>query len=320
MPLGHAFVTHGVALALALAAAVAIAVGRGLRIPRRHLTAAGVLAGLLVVRPGTVPIGDRGVEVHAIDVGQGDAVAIRTPRGRWILVDAGPRTEHWDAGRSRVVPYLLRHGVRRLEALVLTHADGDHIGGAAAVLDAMPVEAVLDPGRATGKPLYLDLLGSAGTRRVPWLAARAGRRFEMDGVVLEILYPMDRRLDVNESANDVSVVLRLEYGVFSALLLGDAPAAVEEYLVRRHGRGLEAELVKVGHHGSATSTTAALLDAATPRLALIPVGRRNRYGHPHDAVLARLAARSVRVLRTDRDGSIVVRGTDEGGLEVETAR
>ncbi len=320
VPFGHAYVPRGTALALGLAGLTAVAVARGTRFTPRRMAVALLLAAWLVTGQRAAPGRNGSVEVHAIDVGQGDAIAVRSPRGRWILVDAGPRSEDWDAGRARVVPYLLERGVDRLEALVLTHPDGDHVGGAAAVLEALSVGAVLDPGRATGKPLYLELLGTAKTRETRWFAARAGRRLELDGVTVQLLYPEAGSLDASESANDISVVVRLEYGAFSALLMGDAPAAVEQYLVARHGTALEAELVKVGHHGSGTSTTAALLDAATPSVALIPVGRRNRYGHPHPGVLDRLQRRSIRILRTDRNGSVVVRGLLDGTIEVETTR
>ncbi|HKJ92021.1 MAG TPA: hypothetical protein VJ957_02580 [Longimicrobiales bacterium] len=119
--------------------------------------------------------------------------------------------------------------------------------------------------------------------------------------------------------NDVAVVFRFTYGRFSALFLADAPASVEQALAKRYGAGLRAEILKVGHHGSATSTSRALLDAARPQLALISVGRHNRYGHPAPSVLARLARYAVRILRTDRDGSIIVRGFEDGHWESRTS-
>ena len=122
------------------------------------------------------------------------------------------------------------------------------------------------------------------------------------------------------AANDASVVLRVVYGEFSALLTGDAPAAVEDALVRRWGAALESEVLKAGHHGSSTSTTNGLLRATGAELALISAGRGNRYGHPHPGVLARLDSAGVRVLRTDVHGSVVVRGDASGRIEVERER
>src|SRR5690606_31241605 len=131
---------------------------RRFRIARLR-TAIAVTAALVLVAwaPLVLRPHDGRIEIHAVDVGQGDAFAIRTPAGRWLLVDTGPRTARMDAGRDRVVPYLLRHGTRRIDALILTHPDADHIGGAEAILDAFDVDVVVDPGLAAGKDMFIDL-------------------------------------------------------------------------------------------------------------------------------------------------------------------
>jgi competence protein ComEC len=265
--------------------------------------------------PRLVALNDRTLSIHAIDVGQGDAFAIRTPRGRWVLVDAGPRTPRSDAGRDRVVPFLLRHGARRIETLILTHPDADHIGGAAAVLEAFPVATVMDPGLPAGKDMFIDLLSAARREGQRWIAGRAGIAFSIDGVDFTVLYPVDE-LDGGSDANDFSLVFRLEYGSFAALFLGDAPASVEDELVARHGGRLRAAVLKVGHHGSTTSTGEPLLIAARPDVALVSAGRRNRYGHPAPLVLRRLERHNVRVLRTDELGNVTVRATRTGISEV----
>lgn len=277
---------------------------------------AAIAAALVVVAwaPLLQPRDGR-IAIHAIDVGQGDAFAIETPRGQWVLVDAGPRTPRADAGRDRVVPFLLRRGVRRIDALVLTHPDADHIGGAAAVLEAFPVDIVIDPGIPAGKDMFIDLLAAARRADQRWIAGRAGIAFSIDGVDFAVLYPFDE-LDGAGIANDFSVVFRLEYGSFAALFLGDAPTSVEEELVALHGDRIRAAVLKVGHHGSATSTGQALLESARPAIALVSAGRRNRYGHPAPSVLHRLASHQVRVLRTDELGNITVRATAAGSIEV----
>jgi competence protein ComEC len=255
------------------------------------------------------------LEIHVIDVGQGDAIAVRTPAGRWLLVDTGPRSARFDAGRDRVVPYLLGRGARRIEALVLTHPDADHIGGAEAVLEVFDVGVIVDPGFAAGKDMFIDLLATARRAGRRWVAARADIAFAVDDVEVALLYPLPS-LDGARDANDNSVVFRLRFGEFAALFTGDAPMAVEDTLVALHGSALRAAVLKVGHHGSRTSTGELLLDAVTPDLALVSAGRNNRYGHPNAGVLQRLEAHGVRVLRTDRSGSFIVRARRDGATEV----
>jgi competence protein ComEC len=209
--------------------------------------------------------------------------------------------------------------VQRLEALILTHPDADHIGGAAAVLESFDVDAVIDPGLPAGKDMYIDLLAAARSDRMRWIAGRAGIRFELDGVAFEFLYP-ERELDALRDANDNSVVFRLVFGSFTALFLGDAPSSVEEELVARHGTRMRTTVLKVGHHGSATSTSDALLAAARPTLALISVGERNRYGHPAPTVMRRLVLHEVRVLRTDELGHVIVRAQRDGSIDAHARR
>jgi competence protein ComEC len=260
------------------------------------------------------------VEIHAIDVGQGDAFAIRSPRGRWLLVDAGPRSESYDAGRSRVVPFLLRHGVRRIEAIILTHPHADHIGGTEAVLEAMDVGSILDPSVPAGQAMYSEVLAAARRQGVRWFAGRAGREISLDGMVLRVLSPEDSLLDARGDPNDYSVVFHLGYGRFGALFLGDAPRSIENRLVARFGAGIASDVIKVGHHGSRTSTGDSLLHATRARIALVPVGARNRYGHPSPDVIMRLARSGVRVLRTDENGTLIVRGGADGIIDVAVSR
>jgi competence protein ComEC len=309
VPGGHAAVARpqwwlwaaaGVVFLLALDAA-----GR-MRDGVRWAVAAMSAAAAFLLLPLAGTAAEGGVEIDFIDVGQGDAVAIRTPAGRWLLVDAGARDDGWDAGERRVLPFLRARGVRRLEALVLTHPHADHVGGAAAVLRALPVGRVIEPGMPLGSSVYLETLRAAVERGVPWSAARQDRVLRLDGVELLILWPVAEAVEAPEDPNDVSVVIRLRYAGFGALLTGDAPAWVEERLVARYGDALDVEVLKAGHHGSRTASSPGLLDATTPELAVVSAGVRNDYGHPHAEVLRRLQARGIPVARTDRDGTVRV--------------
>jgi competence protein ComEC len=279
---------------------------------RSRVLVAGALAGI-VAWPGLLALQSLGtVELLVVDVGQGDAIALRTPRGRWVLVDAGPAWEG-DPGASPVVRSLRRRGVRRLEALILTHPDLDHVGGAPAVLAAFPVGEILDPGEPAGKSAYVAVLEAASRLGIPWRQARAGDLRSWDGLDLRVLHPGSGPAALAEGdtdSNDASVVLAVAFGSFEALLTGDAPTSVERALLA--GVSRELEVLKVGHHGSLTSTDPALLAHAHPALALVSVGRRNRYGHPAPDVLERLAAAGASVRRTDEEGTLSVLGREDG--------
>ena len=258
------------------------------------------------------------VEIVFLDVGQGDAVALRSPGGRWVLVDTGPRGQSFDAGSRIVLPYLRRRGAARIEALVLTHPDLDHIGGAESIVRSLDVGYVLDPSQATGKDAYVGVLEAASRKGIPWLEARKEVSIQLDGVEVSVLYPNGPTPESygGTDSNAQSVVLLVRYGEFEALLTGDAPVDVEEAILDELPS--ELEVLKVGHHGSNTSTSPLLLTRTSPELAVISVGARNRYGHPHSDVVSRISESGTRVLRTDLNGDIVIRARRSGLHEVRT--
>lgn len=285
---------------------------------RLGILGAGAATAVLCAPVVRGVVGSGTVEVRVLDVGQGDAVAIRSPAGRWILVDTGPEglPGREDPRTLPVVRAMGRAGTRRLEALVLTHAHLDHIGGAGPLLEALDVAAVADPGWPSGSDPYVDLLREAAAEHLPWVSLEAGDRLDLDGVSLRTLYA-GGKLPPDADPNATSVVLLLRFGLFTALLTGDAPASVEEELAGEVG---PLDLLKVGHHGSRTSSSPAFLEETHPGLAVISAGRRNRFGHPHPEVLERLLRRSGAVLRTDRDGTVRVVGRRDGSWEVTTGR
>ncbi len=283
----------------------------------RRLVPVWTFAAALILTPLVVGLGHRGtLELVALDVGQGDALLLRSPRGRWIIVDAGPRTERFDAGGRVVLPYLRRRGVPELELMLLTHPDMDHVGGAPAILRSFSVGRVLDPGLPAGKEVFLDALDAAALAGVPWTTVGVGDSLNLDGVALRVLAPTARGLEAGaEDANAASLVMELRYGSFSALLTGDAPVAVEDEILNHLLSG-DVTLLKIGHHGSSTSTGLRLLQGIRPRIAVISVGRRNRFGHPHPTVLHRLDRAGVRVLRTDELGTVSVKARKDGTYRV----
>ncbi len=186
------------------------------------------------------------------------------------------------------------------------------------ITEAFDPRFIMDPAQATGKDAYVDVLEVATANGIPWIEARRGFVLDFDGARLEVLHPdgLAATPKGKSDANAQSVVLLVRYGAFEALLTGDAPTEVEEELLA--DLPVELELLKVGHHGSNTSTSLDLLSRTSPELAVISVGARNRYGHPHAAVVQRLVEAGVRVLRTDERGHVRVRARRGGFYEVET--
>ncbi len=246
-----------------------------------------------------IPGGSGMMELHVIDVGQGDAVALRTPVGRWVVVDVGPAWDGGDSGDRVVGPYLRRFR-GDVAHLVLTHAHRDHTGGVPGLLKHVTVDSIWDG----GGPGTEGLEGLRSSSRRPWGTLTAGDRLLVDGVTLEVLAPSPAWRDAQDDPNEASVVLRATWRNQHWLLTGDAEVGEEAWLVEHAVLG--ASVLKVGHHGSRTSTSPAFLAAVAPRVALISLGRDNDYGHPADEVLRRFDAAGVHVLRTDDDGSIVL--------------
>lgn len=305
----------------ALAAVVSIAGVTALLVAgwRRHWAAPATVAcaalALLLWVPAPRLAASGEMEVHVLDVGQGDAVALRTPRGRWVLVDAGRTWNSGDAGRATVIPYLKRSG-GPLALFVLTHPHADHVGGAASVVRALRPAEVRDAAFVAGSEPYRAMLREAAYVGARWQRVRPGEEIEVDGVALEFLAPDSAWTVSLSDPNAASSVVRARYGAVSVLLTGDAEADEEGWLLDHTADALRATILKVGHHGSRTSTTLDFLDAVRPRLALVSVGAVNSYGHPSPEVMQRLTASGATVLRTDQLGTLVVR-TDGERLRIE---
>jgi competence protein ComEC len=254
------------------------------------------------------------VELHMIDVGQGDALALRTPAGRWLLFDAGRSWIGGDAGRSTVVPYVRRRG-GSVRAFLLSHPHSDHVGGGASVIDALTPDEYWDAAYVAGSTPYRASLDAATKKRVAWHRVHPGDAFTVDGVRVSFIAPDSSWTASLTDANEASAVALVQYGRIRFLLTGDAEAGEEEWMLK-NTTDLEADVLKVGHHGSSTSSTSAFLDAVKPRVALVSVGVANSYGHPNKDVVRSLVDRGAQVLRTDQVGTVVVR-TDGRSLTVE---
>lgn len=273
--------------------------------------AAGLLplALLLILWPRRAELFPGSLEFTAIDVGQGDSLLVAAPNGRTMLIDAGgptgsdavAETNTFDIGEEVVSPYLWSRGMRRLDLLVLTHAHSDHIGGMAAVLRNFKPRELWVSVDADAAP-YHALLELAQQNGTVVRHLRGGDRQPWGGAVIDVLSPLPDYRPRKAPVNDDSLVLRFRYGAATILAEGDAEHASEAILVSEQPGTVT--LLKVGHHGSNTSTAEALLTALQPKCAVISCGLGNHFGHPRWQVLERLQAAGVHTARTDQMGAV----------------
>ncbi len=264
----------------------------------RWVAVLGLVAAAVWLAARGLPDGK--LHVYFLNVGQGDAILIVAPDGRQILVDGGPSPTALLNELGAVLPFW----DRSLDLVVLTHPDGDHITGLIPLLDRYRVAQVLDVPQSDTAPEAAPWLEQLRVHNVPRSYARRGMRLAVGDVLLTVLHPGPEPLTGTASDdNNNAIVLRLDYGQFSVLLTGDAEREAEEALIAA-GLPLRADVLKIGHHGSNGSTSSAFVAAVQPHLAVISAGQGNPFGHPHPAVLERLAG--VQVLRTDRHGRIEV--------------
>ncbi len=245
------------------------------------------------------------LRVELLDVGQGDAILVRSPAGKTILIDAGE-------GKTDVVPMLVARGVKQIDLLVATHPHADHIGGMDEVVAAVPVKLYTDNGLPHTTQTYERLMSTVEAKGVAYRGALTGQTYNLDdGATLEVLFPRgDPLKNTRSDLNSNSVVVRLRHQGHCFLFTGDAEEPTERALLDA-GLG-PCDVLKVAHHGSDHSTTRALLEAVKPRFGLISVGVGNRYDHPGPDTLARLQSAGVEVRRTDLEGTITVVSSEKG--------
>ncbi len=267
--------------------------------------------GLSLGPTGSLRWTHNSLRVTFLPVGQGDSIVAELPDGRVLVIDSGPRNQRFDAGAQVLAPYLRHRGIREVDLLVITHVHRDHAGGTVSLQESVSVREVWWNGDA--REGALELLGT-DEAEVRVLPAQA-RSMHFGQVAMDIL-PSPGPVEAGGyGVNDLSVVLRLRYRGQAILLTGDIEAAREQDLLFRARSGLRARVLKIGHHGSNTSSTEAFLDAVRPTHAVISLGARNRFGFPHRDVLQRLNARGIRVWRTDVHGAVTLE-TDGTSLTV----
>ena len=242
----------------------------------------------------------KGLTVAMLDIGQGDAIFIESPTGTQILVDGGPPRKILNQLSRVMSPF-----DRSIDALIITNPDLDHIGGFLDVLEVYKVSEVFEPGTLNDTKIYQNLKDEIKKQNIPDILARRGMRLDIGGgALIDILFPDH---DVSSwSTNDGSVVARLLYGSTSVMLMGDSTIKTEQIILKENSPAqLKSTVLKVGHHGSRTSTSDSFLKAVSPKYALISNGKNNKYGHPHQEIIDTLEQFGAKILRTDLLGTIV---------------
>ena len=237
--------------------------------------------------------------VDVIDVGQGDSIFIKTPNGKTMLIDSGESTAY-----SAVKSTLDDNNVKKLDALVATHPHSDHIGSMQKVYEDYGASKIYMSKAITTTDVYKNLLKAIDENGQKIISTKAGDIIDLDdSIKIEVLAPQDKNYD---DLNDYSVVLKITYNNDSILLTGDASTVSEKEMIAKYPDKLKSNILKVGHHGSRTSSSRDFLAKVSPTYAIISVGKDNDYGHPHQETLTRLKNIGATIKRTDEDGSVKI--------------
>lgn len=248
-----------------------------------------------------VPSPQAPLEVKVLDVGQGDAILIRS-EGVITLVDTGDIP-----ARDKLVSMLKEQGIKEIDNVIITHPHADHLGGIAAVLDNFSVKHIYDSGQITTSAVYRNYLAAVKKKNIPFTVVTAGSEIPVGKGVLKVLAPQTPYIKGSSSdLNNNSVVLQLQYGTFTMLLTGDAEQPTEKQLIDKYGKQLASSVLKSGHHGSNTASSAEFLKAVNPQNVVISVGANNDYHHPHPSTMKKYQSMNIKVYRTDKDGTVTI--------------
>lgn len=254
-----------------------------------------------------IPKAKKDLHVAYLNIGQGDAIYIEAPNGRQMLIDGG-RGNQVIGELSKQMSFF----DKTIDVVIGSHPDADHIGGLVDVLNLYKVGAFIEPGSNTDTKIYKVLEDKIAEQKIPHIAAMKGMKVMLDekeNVYVDIIFP-DQDVSSWET-NASSVVARLVYGDTSYLFTGDSPIAIEDYLVGKYKTELKSDILKLGHHGSRTSSGNKYLETVAPILGIISAGKGNTYGHPHAEVLDRLANHGIKYLSTIDNGTIEIDSNGE---------
>ena len=254
------------------------------------------------------------LKLYFVDVGQGDCTYLKTPSEKNILIDGGGNRdkEKYDVGKKVLLPYLLDRRVKKLDYIIVSHFDADHAQGLEAVIQNIKVKNIIVCKQASDSALYKEIIKLCKKKNVNIITVKRGQTIKIDKYVhFEILHPGDIMLDDGKGGLNANAIVAKMYCTIknkttTIMFTGDIEEKAEEELVKIYGDKLKADILKVAHHGSKTSSTAEFLKCVSPKIALIGVGKDNTFGHPNSGVLSRLENINAKIYRTDKLGEITV--------------
>jgi len=270
----------------------------------KWLTIGLLLFGMMQVEMMMNKFENPELRVTIFDVGQGDAAHIQTPNGKHILIDAGIWSPGFNSGESVILPYLKEAGIEKLDAVILSHPHADHIGGILSLINGIEIETIYNSGYEYESNLYKNYLSLAQSKDIKILSVNSGDHLEIDpALLILVLGPEGQRF--NNDPNQHSVIVKLIYGKSEFLFTGDAGEDQEHRLIENYGELLDTDFLKVGHHGSRTSSGREFLKEVTPEISVVSLAERNRFKHPHPEAILRISETGTELYFTSRDKAMV---------------
>lgn len=262
---------------------------------------------VLLLIPKIIP---QNLKIHFIDVGQGDSTFIITPRNKTILIDGGgSQFSDYDVGKNTLIPYLLDRGYSKIDMVIISHFDSDHIGGILTLLEELKVKKVIISKQKEESENFNKFTKIVKEKHIKVETVEAGERLKIEkNIYFDILWPNNSKIIGENSLNNNSIVCKLCYKNFSCLFTGDIEEIAENAILNEYKNTnlLKSDVIKIAHHGSKTSSTSEFIEKVNPKIALIGVGKNNKFGHPSQKTIQLLNERNIAIFRTDQNGEVSI--------------
>ncbi len=269
----------------------------------------------------TISIASNKLRIYFVDVGQGDCTVIKTPNGKNIMIDGGGNDTNEYVGKNIVVPYLLNRGIKQIDIIIISHFDSDHVGGILTVLETIKVKEIIISKQFAKSQNYEKFKEIVSKKKVKVHMVNKGDEIQIEkNINISILWPNNKNVIAENTLNNNSIVCKLNYGIFSMIFTGDIEEIAENEILneyKNNSKLLNSTVLKVGHHGSKTSSTQWFINAINPKISIIGVGKNNNFGHPSDIVIERLKACKSKIYRTDQMGEISLVVDTNGKVDVK---